>query len=169
MLLQAGFGLNILTKSRLVLRDLDLFAGRDVQLGVTITTPDQAHARVWEPRASPVSARLEVLRQAKSAGLRTAIMFGPLLPGISDSQDVLDELFALAAELDVDHIWTDAINPRPRVWPSVQALLRRRRPDLLDLYRDVLFKRARREQYLRALHARIARAADAAGVTGRLA
>ena len=169
LLLEAGFHLSILTKSRLVLRDLDVFRGRDARVGVTITTPDEAQASLWEPHASSVAARVGVLKQAKAAGLATAVMFGPLLPGISDSQDVLDELFALAAEADVDHIWTDAMNPRPRVWPSVRAFLQRRRPDLLDLYRRVLFDRAFRARYQEDLRGRIRRAAAGAGRVGRLA
>ena len=168
MLLEAGFHLNVLTKSELVLRDLDVFAGRDVQLGVTITTADEAQARMWEPKASPVAARLRVLREAKSAGLRTAVMFGPLLPGISDTQEALNDLFALAAEAGVDRIWTDALNPRPRVWPAVQQLLRRRRPKLVELYRRMLFDRAARAAYVDELHVRIGRAADAAGLAGRM-
>jgi DNA repair photolyase len=81
--LAAGFSLTILTKSKLVLRDLDVLRGRDVSVGVTITTADEAEARQWEPDASSVSARLQVLRQAKTAGLKTTLMFGPLLPEIS--------------------------------------------------------------------------------------
>ena len=169
MLLDAGFHLNVLTKSKLVLRDVDVFAGRDVQLGVTITTPDQAVARLWEPKASTVSDRLAILREAKAAGLETAVMFGPLLPAISDTQEALCKLFGLAAEVGVDHIWTDALNPRPRVWPSVQALLRRRREDLLDLYRRVLFDSACRDRYLRELDGRIRQAAADAGVSSCLA
>jgi DNA repair photolyase len=119
-LLDAGFSLGVLTKSRLVLRDFDLFAGRRVRVGVTITTTDERWARVWEPGASPVADRVEVLRQAKARGLVTAVMFGPLLPGISDTDAALGELFALAAAAKVDHVWTDILNPRPRVagWDS---------------------------------------------------
>jgi len=168
LLLEAGFHLGVLTKNELVLRDLDLFAGRDVRLGVTITTPDEAQAALWEPGASSVAARLGVLREAKAAGLATAVMFGPLLPGISDSPEALDRLFALAAGAAVDHIWTDAMNPRPRVWPSVQAFLRRHRPGLLGLYRRVLFDRAYRAEYVTELHERIRRAAAEAGVSDRL-
>jgi len=169
MLLEVGFHLNILTKSELVLRDLDILAGRDVCVGVTITTPDERQARLWEPNASPVSQRVRILREAKAAGLETAVMFGPLIPGISDSEEVLDKLFALAAEVNVDRIWTDALNPRPRVWPSVQEFLRRRRGDLLDLYRRVLFDRGYRATYVAELNRRIGQAARRAGVAGRLA
>jgi DNA repair photolyase len=169
LLLDAGFSLNILTKNELVLRDLDILTGRRARVGVTITTPDEWVARLWEPAASPVSARARVLREAKSAGLKTAVMFGPLLPGISDTEEKLSALFALAAEVDVDLIWTDALNPRPMVWPSVQKLLNSRWPTLMSLYRSVLFDQTFRSEYQRGLECRIRLAARRSGVTSRLA
>ena len=159
MLVDAGFRLNVLTKSKLVLRDLDVFTGHNVCLGVTITTPDDSLARLWEPGASSVSDRLEILARGKAAGLETAVMFGPLLPKISDTPQVLARLFDLAAKADIDRIWTDALNPRPRVWPSVQAFLRRHRPDLIEHYRRVLFDRDFRKEYARSLDERCRRAA----------
>jgi len=168
LLLDAGFRLNVLTKNRLVLRDLDLFAGRDVRLGVTITTPNDRWARIWEPGASLVSDRLEVLRQAKAAGLETTVMFGPLLPGISDTDEVLAQLFSMAAELRVDRIWTDALNPRPRVWPSVQQVLRQHCSELYEHYRVLLFDPAERRRYEQGLNRRIRAAARNAGVAARL-
>ena len=168
MLLDAGFRLNILTKSELVLRDFDIFKGREVRVAVTITTPDEDLAKLWEPKASAVSSRLHVLKEAKAAGLDTAVMFGPLLPEISDTPEALAKLFALAAEADVDRIWTDALNPRPRVWPSVQKLLRRRWPKLYEHYRSLLFDRTFRTRYLDKLDKRVRRAAAQAGLTSRL-
>ena len=166
--MEAGFRLNILTKNRLVLRDLDVFAGRDVRLTVTITTPDDSQARIWEPKASSVSERVQILRQAKAAGLETAVMFGPLLPEISDTEEALARLFALAAEVNVDKVWTDALNPRPRVWPSVQEVLQRHRPDWCEHYRRLLFDRVGRRAYKRQLDLRICRAAENAGLASRL-
>ena len=157
-LLEAGFRLNILTKSRLILRDLDILAGRQVRLGVTITTPDEHWAKVWEPEASTVADRVEVLRQAKAAGLKTTVMFGPLLPEISDTDEALARLYALAADAGVDRIWTDALNPRPRVWPSIQEVLRQHRPDLHEHYRRILFDPSFRRGYVRQLRQRIRRA-----------
>jgi len=168
LLLEAGFRLSILTKSRMVLRDLDIFAGRDVRLGVTITVLDESWARIWEPKASSVSDRVEVLRRAKSAGLETVLMLGPLLPEISDTDEALARLFALVAETGVDLVWTDMLNPRPRVWPSVQGVLARHRPDLVPHYRRLMFDRAERSAYECQLDARIRRAAREAGVVDRL-
>jgi DNA repair photolyase len=168
MLIDSGFHLDILTKSDLVLRDLDILRGHDVRLGVTITTPDEAQAKLWEPRASSVLARLRVVAEAKAVGLKTVIAFGPLLPGISDTPEVLRELFVLAAQAKVDTIWTDALNPRPRVWPSVQELLRRHWPHLEDRYRRLLFDAGCRDQYVHDLDERVREAAVAAGVADRL-
>ena len=169
LLLDAGFRLSVLTKSRLVVRDLDLFAGRNVRVGVTIATPDEHWARIWEPGASSVAERVEALRQAKVRGLATSVMFGPLLPGISDTDDALDTLFAMAAEANVDHVWKDALNPRPRVWTSVQEVLRRHRPDLYEQFRSIMFDAACRSAYRRELDQRVRTAAARAGLADRVA
>jgi DNA repair photolyase len=168
LLLAAGFSLNVLTKSELVLRDLDIFTGREVTLGVSIAVPDEDLARLWEPAASPVSTRIRILKEARRAGLRTTLMFAPLLPRISDTSDSLFRLFEIARDAGVDRIITDSLNLRPRVWPSVQQLVRAHRPDLLPLYSDMLFHPAHRRQYLADLEARVAGAAAKAGLADRV-
>jgi DNA repair photolyase len=169
LLLEAGFRLNVLTKNKLVLRDLDVFAGKDVSVGVTITSADRAVAKLWEPGASSVSDRVEVIKQAKTAGLRTTMMFGPLLPAISDTPEALRALFELARDAAVDRIWTDALNPRPLVWPVVRELLARHRSELVEHYRRILFEEDFRDRYLAGLNQRIRQAADETGLADRLA
>jgi len=169
LLLEAGFRLNVLTKSKLVLRDMDLFTGKDVSVGVTITSADPVVAKLWEPGASPVAARVEVVKRAKAAGLKTTMMFGPLLPAISDTPESLRALFTLAREADVDRIWTDALNPRPRVWPAVRELLDRHHPELVEHYRRILFEEDFRDRYVEGLNQRIRQAADKTGMSDRLA
>lgn len=169
MLLDAGFRLTVLTKSKLVLRDLDILAGRKVTLGVTITTPDESWAKIWEPGASSVADRIEVLRQAKAAGLRTFVMFGPFLPGISDTADAIRSLYALAAKARVDRVWTDILNPRPRVWDAVQKTLRSHCPKLYGLYQQVLFDPTGRDLYSKRLKSRLRQAARDAGIYKRRA
>lgn len=169
MLMEYGFQVNILTKSALVLEDIPMYAaGKRCRIGVTITTPDEEVARIWEPGASPVAKRTEVIRAAKAAGIETSVMFGPLLPGLSDDDASLDRLFALAAETGVDNIWTDCMNLRPKVWESVRALLVKRYPSLMPLYRGVLFNESERERYVEDLHKRIRAAASRHGVLGKL-
>jgi len=155
LLLERGFRLHVLTKSALVRRDLDLFSGRAVQLGVTLTTLDERLREYWEPGAARVEERLAVLEAARRAGLSTTVMFGPLLPHLSDSQSAIDALLQQAADLGVAQIYVDALNPRPRVWPAVAELLRAKFPDLLRAYQKILFDPASRTAYMNELHARV--------------
>lgn len=159
LLVDKGFHLNILTKSSLVLRDLDVFDRGTVRVGVTIVTLDEELVRLWEPRASSIGERMRIIAQARAAGSETAVMFGPLLPFLSDSQASIDSLFALASDHAVSEISVDALNPRPRVWPSVAGLLRREYPDMRERYRRLLFDRAARALYLRELSERVERSA----------
>ncbi|MCX7425724.1 MAG: radical SAM protein [Planctomycetia bacterium] len=169
LLLERDFRLNVLTKSDLVVRDFDVFRDRPVRVGITLTTLDERLRELWEPRAVSVRRRLEVIKTARRIGLKTAVMFGPLLPGLSDTPESIDALCRQAATLEIDTIWVDALNPRPRVWPAVADLLRAEFPQLLPHYRRVLFDAACRKQYLAELRTRIERAARRAGLTDRVA
>jgi DNA repair photolyase len=153
-----------------VWRDFELFAShpQSVRVGTTITTLDQRLADLWEPGASSVDQRWAIVAEARRLGLKTSVMFGPLLPGLSDDQASLDALFQRAADLDVGSIWVDKLNPRPRVWPAVSQLLRKQFPDLLAIYRRILFDSTARETYATELRARVAQAAERASVSDRM-
>jgi DNA repair photolyase len=170
LLLERGFTLSILTKSVLVRRDFDLFSAYapSVRLGMTITTPNQQFADLWEPHASNVASRWATLAEAHRLGLKTSVMFGPLLPGFSDDEASLETLFQQAAEAGVDAIWFDGLNARPKVWPAVAQLLRKEFPDRLATYRRILYDAAYREIYMSELHARVASAAKKTGLADRL-
>jgi DNA repair photolyase len=168
LLTEHGFKVNALTKSALVLRDLDILQPGLARIGTTITTLDPRFAQLWEPGASPVEDRWRIVRSAREAGLETSVMFGPLLPGLSDGQASLDALFERAADVGVDVIWVDAMNPRPRVWPSVGQLVRREFPELHERYSRMLHHKPTRDDYLEGLRERVAKAARRAGVEDRL-
>jgi len=168
LLLDCGFQVNVLTKSTGVLRDLDVFRDRTARIGVTVTTLDERLRELWEPRASSVEERFLVLQEARRAGLQTAIMFGPLLPFLSDNQASIDAMFERAADLGVDVIWVDALNPRPRVWDAVASLLRESFPDLRERTRQVLFESRARESYCAEVRSRVVRAARRFSLSDRL-
>jgi DNA repair photolyase len=153
----------------LVLRDLDVFAGHAVQVGITLTTLDERLRQLWEPATASIEERLRVIEAARRAGLPTSVMFGPLLPFLSDSPAALDALLERAADLGIDRIWVDALNPRPRVWPAVAELLRLEFPELFEPYRKILFDQPSRERYLRELRGRIEAAARRRSLAERVA
>ena len=169
LLLEHSFQVSVLTKSALVLRDLDIFAGRNATIGVTVTTLNERLRMLWEPNSSSVEQRFRVITEARRAGLQTEIMFGPLLPFLSDNRASINSMFQRAAELDIDAIWVDALNPRPKVWPSVAKLLHRKFPDLFDRYRQILFDAKIRAEYLTQLRHRVAHAAGQFSLTSRVA
>jgi len=76
------FPVNIQTKSKLVLRDLDIILQfEEIEVGFTITTDDENIARLFEPMTSPIRDRLDALEKIHSKGIRTFVFIGPLLPG----------------------------------------------------------------------------------------
>ena len=91
---------SILTKSDLVLRDLDLIApmAREglARVMVSITTLDGALARAMEPRAPRPDLRLEAVRVLAMAGVPTGTVHGPMIPGLSDHE--LERLMDASAE-----------------------------------------------------------------------
>jgi len=168
LLIEHGFQVNVLTKSALVLRDLDMFTGSTASIGVTVTSLDENLRTLWEPRASSVEERFRVLEEARRAELKTSIMFGPLLPFLADSPSSIEAMLRRAADLDIDTILVDALNPRPKVWESVDRLLGRHWPDLRERYRRVLFDPGVRAEYLDQLARRVDQAARRCKIAGRL-
>jgi len=81
ILLNHQFPAGILTKSPLVLRDLDLI-GRfeDIEVGLTITTDDEAMKKIFEPGTPPIGARIQALKEIHARGIGTYAFIGPLLP-----------------------------------------------------------------------------------------
>jgi len=93
---ERGWHLTITTKSDLITRDLDLLreiARRNV-LGVnlTITTTDEALARLLEPRAPRPDLRLQTVQKLRSAGVCAGVNPNPIMPGITDSERALDRV-----------------------------------------------------------------------------
>jgi DNA repair photolyase len=168
LLTEHGFGVHALTKSALITRDFDVLRPGLSRVGVTVTTLDPRLVRLWEPYTSPVDRRWGVLEAAREAGLETSVMFGPLLPFLSDGQESLDALMARAADVGVGAVWVDAMNPRPRVWPAVGQLVRREFPDLHDEYSRILHHQPTRDAYVTALRARVRKAAERAGIADRV-
>ena len=80
----------IITKSALVLRDLDLLAAMAKDglagVGVSITTLDVELKRVMEPQAASPRARLETVRRLNDAGIPTGVMVAPVIPALTDHE-----------------------------------------------------------------------------------
>jgi DNA repair photolyase len=102
---RAGHPVGIVTKSNLVLRDLDILsrmAERNlVKVALSVTTLDPKLARVMEPRASTPPRRLEALRQLTAAGVPTSAMVAPVIPAINDAE--IERILDAVAAAGVRH------------------------------------------------------------------
>ncbi len=88
-----GFGVSLLTKSDLVLRDIDLLKSINAKakavVQMTITTADDELCRKLEPNVCPSSRRFEVLCEMRDNGIPTVLWLCPLLPFINDTEENL--------------------------------------------------------------------------------
>ena len=80
-LLPYEFSVDILTKSPLIARDIDLLKQfESIEVGITITTDDEGIKKIFEPQAPSIESRIEILKKLHSGGIRTYAFIGPLLP-----------------------------------------------------------------------------------------
>jgi DNA repair photolyase len=100
---RAGHPVGIVTKSALVLRDLDILtrmAKRDlVKVAISVTTLDPKLARVMEPRASTPPRRLDALRELVKAGVPTSTLVAPVIPALNDAE--IERVLEAVAETGV--------------------------------------------------------------------
>jgi DNA repair photolyase len=100
---KANHPVGIVTKSALVVRDIDILtrmAERNlVKVGISVTTLDAKLARSMEPRASTPTKRLEALQKLTAAGIPTKVMIGPVIPALNDSE--MERILDSAAHLGV--------------------------------------------------------------------
>lgn len=155
----------ILTKSALVLRDLDLIKRlQDVEVAFTITTLDDEVRQRFEPGASPIPARLEALGALAGAGIRTWAFCGPLLPFLSDGEAQVEALFAALKQVGVGSVLVDSLNLRGTAWANVRRVLETHYPDLVPGYRVLA---TGRPSYHAALMTRTRHIAERHGLSWR--
>jgi DNA repair photolyase len=117
------FPVSVQTKSSLVLQDIDLLQRiADVEVGVTVTTMDEAMRRRFEPFSSPTERRLETLRRLNEAGVRTWAFLGPVLPGVTEA--TLEPLVRGIVEAGTRHLLFDRLRFQTGVWDRTEPAAR---------------------------------------------
>jgi DNA repair photolyase len=139
-LLTHEFPVTILTKSSLVLRDIDLLARfSSCEVGFTITTIIDDDRKKIEPNSSPVEERLAALREFHEKGLATYVFLGPMLPYITDESENLQNMITSFVKAKVDYMLVDRLNMRWGVWPSTVRFLKMHYPDLIPKYKHIFW------------------------------
>lgn len=104
----------LITRSPLLLRDIPLLqqkaAHSPVQVAVSLSTFDERARRVFEPHAPAVRGRERLLSTLASSGLRFTLFWAPLLPGVSDNAEAVEDYLRRAAATGVQRVLCDLLN-----------------------------------------------------------
>src|SRR5581483_11446921 len=155
---------SVLTKSPLMLRDIELMrqiaARTSFSAAVSVPTLDEKAWRATEPHTPNPRARIEAIAELSRAGIRTALLVAPLMPGINDSPDQVEPILELAAEAGVSHVTGIALHLRGEVRNLFFEWLGVHRPDLAPRYAELYRKGAYAPQAERRRLAALVRGPD---------
>lgn len=138
-LIQRGNPFSILTKSTLVLRDLDLFqtAPHLMTVDFSIPTLDQDVWRRTEPGTPNPRLRMEAVKTFNEAGIPSGVLAAPLLPGISDGEAQVDEVLRAAADAGARFASTMMLHVKPGLRDHWFEWLEENQPELVDRYQEL--------------------------------
>jgi DNA repair photolyase len=129
---------SILTKGTLILRDLDLLLlaseVTSVSAAFSIGTMDVGVWRETEPGTPSPKARMEAVRTLNEAGIPTAVLMAPILPGISDAPEQLREVVEAALDAGASSVSPILLHLRPGVREQFMPWLEEHHPDLVPRY-----------------------------------
>jgi DNA repair photolyase len=133
-----GLKLSIVTKSTLILRDIELLRevarNNELFINITITTLNADLARLLEPRAPRPDLRLNAVRTLVQAGLDAGVICAPVLPCITDSSSDLDALVKAVAAAGGKYIYANPLFLKPCSAKVFLPFLEEKFPQLVKSY-----------------------------------
>jgi DNA repair photolyase len=142
-----GVRLGITTKGALILRDLDLLRRiherSSLSIHVSLISMKAELLRRLEPLAPPPEVRVETMRRLTAEGLRVSLTLAPILPGLTDSAEDLEELLSRVAGAGIRSLWADILFLRSPTKEKYLAWMAREFPRYLEAYRRAYAWRTR--------------------------
>ncbi len=153
-----GHTVSILTKSDLVLRDLDILKKlKEIEVGFTITTLNIKATKIFEPNAAAPQKRFKAVKILSQNKIPTWIFNAPVLPYFSDTDEAISEIIKASQETGAKYIMFDTLNPYPKVWHNVLRLIKKYFPEAADLYNYYYCNKTKYEKQLKARITKISR------------
>src|SRR5712692_5497785 len=142
----SGLEIGIVTKSNLVVRDIEILRrvaeNNQLYVNLTVTTVNTDLARILEPRAPRPDLRLEAVRQLNLAGVDAGVICAPVLPEITDRPRDLEALVKAASETGAKYIFANPLFLKPCSAAVFLPFLEENFPKLVELYRTRYADRA---------------------------
>jgi DNA repair photolyase len=137
---------SITTRGPLIVRDVDLLAEASrratVSVAFSVPTLDETIWRVTEPGTAPPRQRLRALSVLAEAGVRAGVFLAPVLPGLSDRHELLEQVVSAAGEAGASFVWLEMLNLKPGCREHFLSVLAEQFPEQLPLYRRLYARRA---------------------------
>jgi len=135
---------SVLTKSPLLLRDVDLYEQMSkhlpVSVNLSVPTLDEDAWRATEPHTPSPAARLDAVAELRKRGIDSGVLIAPLMPGINDDPAQVQPIINRAREADATFLGGVALHLRDEVRDVFFAWLEAKRPDLLPRYEQLYAK-----------------------------
>ena len=137
---------SVTTRGPLIVRDVDLLveASRRAAVSVAFSVPtlDERIWRATEPGTAPPRQRLRALGMLIEAGVRTGVIVAPVLPGLSDRPQLLEQVVIAARQAGATFVWTEMLHLKPGSREHFLAMLAEQFPEQLPLYQRLYARRA---------------------------
>ena len=130
--LERGIPFQIITKSDLVIRDLQILSEARCVVSFTITTLSEKIRRKLEPGAPPSERRLRALEELKDAGVPTTVRLDPVIPLLNESE--VDKIVEAAVGAGASHITSSTFKPRPDSWKRFAQAFPKIAEEIRELY-----------------------------------
>lgn len=135
-----GFEIGMITKSNLVLRDLDLIKEvakqNTITISLTVTTTNVDLARKLEPRAPRPDLRLNAVKTINEAGIPCGVSCAPILPGITDAPKDLESVIKAAGEAHACWVHINPLFLKPCSRQVFLPFVKEHFPHLVKLYQE---------------------------------
>lgn len=135
-LVKHSFPLLIVTKSDLVIRDIDLIKKVPSVVSITITTLNEEKACFWEPNAPLPTQRLKALERIVDAGISATARIDPIIPFVNDNLTEFKELVSELAEIGVKQVTASTFKPVKGFFQTLKMLDSALYKKLSQVYRD---------------------------------
>ncbi|MFX0124204.1 MAG: radical SAM protein [Candidatus Hodarchaeota archaeon] len=137
-----GIPIMVLTKSTLVLRDLDLLSEINntnyANISFSITLIDEKTKEIFEPSSTSSFQRFKALKTVRKNNLHGGVMFMPILPGIGDTEENIKQIVQKSKEAQAEFVLPSGLTLKPgRNKQEYLAVIQQYFPALMPLYRDL--------------------------------
>lgn len=128
--------LDLITKSDLVVRDIDLFKQfKDCMVTLSFSVTDEKLRKQIELLSSTAEQKIHALKELHKAKIPTALFISPIFPQITDWEKIISKTQSF-----VDEYWFENLNLYPSIKGDIYSFLRKNRPELIEVYKKIYSK-----------------------------